>query len=280
MLCGCFSFAWMGEFAHELGHTYHTDWRLVALARSSVVLILAAIALSLSRQARFVILGPGILWVRSIAGSLSLLCTFYAFNRLRTPEVLTLTNTFPIWVAFLSWPILREKPSRAVWLAAGCGIVGVALIQQGQFDGANTLAFCLALVAALSSAIAMLGLHQLRGIDIRAIVAHFSGVATVFTLTACFVGEPTPWEQVADPPIASLLLGVGATATVGQVLLTLAFLGGSPARVSVVGLTQILFALALDPLFGHSNFQPSMLAGIGLVLAPTAWVMAGRTGNA
>jgi drug/metabolite transporter (DMT)-like permease len=281
MLCGCFTFAWMGEFAHELGHTQHCDWRLIALARSSLVLGLA-IGLTLAGRAPFVFWHTPILWVRSVAGSLSLVCTFYAFTCLRTPEVLTLTNTFPIWVALLSWPLLRVRPTGSVALAAVCGVAGIFLIQQASFDGAG-LAFVLALLAAFCSAVAMLGLHRLTDLDARAIVVHFSGVATVLVVAVCLLGQllgkPVPWEQMREREIALLLVGVGVTATVGQLFLTQAFRTGEPARVSVVGLTQIVFVLALDPLFGQSSFHPSTLAGIGLVLAPTAWVLVGRVGD-
>jgi drug/metabolite transporter (DMT)-like permease len=73
-----------------------------------------------------------------------------------------------------------------------------------------------------------------------------------------------------------LLLGVGVAATLGQVFVTLAFTTGQPDRVSVVGLMQIVFALGLDLLIHGPNLQPVALFGIGLVLAPTAWMMAGK----
>src|SRR5262249_57351931 len=90
--------------------------------------------------ARLVFWKPGILWLRSCAGSLSLLCTFFALTRLSPSEVLTLTNTFPIWVAILSWPLLQTRPAPSVWLAAGCGVVGIALINRPEFGVAGAAA--------------------------------------------------------------------------------------------------------------------------------------------
>jgi drug/metabolite transporter (DMT)-like permease len=40
----------------------------------------------------------------------SLVCGFYALARMPVADVLTLTNMFPVWVAVLSWPILRIVP--------------------------------------------------------------------------------------------------------------------------------------------------------------------------
>jgi drug/metabolite transporter (DMT)-like permease len=274
MLCGCFSFAWMTDLASALGRERDCDWRLVALARSSLAFVFAA-ALARLTGAPLVLWRPRVLWMRSLAGSVSLLCTFYALTRLRSTEVLTLTNTFPIWVALLSWPLFRERPSLGVWLAAACGVAGIALIQQPHFDEGN-LAIPLALTAAFTSALAMLGLHRIQGVDAWAIVAHFSAVATLFVLAACFVGEPPELAPLRAAWNLPRLLGVGATATAGQLCLTRAFSAGPPAKVSVIGLTQIVFVLVLDVASGGPWLNPLTLCGIGLVVAPTAWVMVGK----
>ncbi len=275
MLCGCFATAWMGQFAHLLRHD--CDWRLIALARSGLA-FLFALGLTRVSGARLVLWRPAALWLRGGASSLSLLCTFFALAHLPTSEVMTLTNTFPIWVAFLSWPMLRVAPSASVWLAAACGVAGVALIQSPHFqvDGRGSTAVALSLTAALTSAVAMLGLHRLKGIHPWAIVTHYSGVATLFVLAAWAVGGIPDLGPLARPGVLALLAATGVAATVGQVCVTKAFTAGAPARVSVVGLMQIVFALGLDLAFEGPQVGPWTLAGIALVLAPTAWMMVGR----
>jgi len=275
MLAGCFFTAWMGQLAHLLKDS--CDWRLIALARSSLAFVLA-IGLARMAGAKLVFWGSGALWLRGCASSMSLLCTFFALGRLPTSEVMTLTNTFPIWVAFLSWPLLREIPSLSVWLSAACGVLGVALIQSPhlQVDVRASWAVALSLTAALTSAIAMLGLHRVKGMHPWAIVVHYSGVATLFVLGSWMGGNAPELSVLNDARTLSLLLGVGAAATLGQVCVTRAFTSGHPERVSVVGLMQIVFALGLDLLFEGPHVQAMTLAGIALVLAPTAWMMAGK----
>jgi drug/metabolite transporter (DMT)-like permease len=275
MIVGCFCTAWMGQFAHLLNGS--CDWRVIALARSSLAFVFAFGMARLS-GADLVFWGQPSLWLRSCASSMSLLCMFYAFRLLNTSEVLTLSNTFPIWVALLSWPLLRVRPSLAVWLAAGCGVCGVALIQSPYFsgNGGSGLAVVLSLVSALTSAIAMLGLHRVKGVHPWAIVTHYSGVATVFVLATWAFGEPPDLGALRNSTTLLVLLGVGVAATLGQVCITRAFTTGQPARVSVVGLTQVLFAVALDVLLVGPHFSWYTLAGIALVLAPTAWMMVGK----
>jgi len=272
MLGGCFFTAWMGLFAHLLKDT--CDWRIVALARSSVAFVLAFVLARLS-GATLVFWRPSALWLRGCASSMSLLCTFFALAQLPTSEVMTLTNTLPIWVALLSWPLLRVRPSLSVWVAAICGVCGVALIQAPHFDaGAKaTSAVTLSLTAALTSAVAMLGLHRLKGLDPWAVVVHYSGTATLFVLASWTIGRPPELDGLADKKTILLLLAVGIAATLGQLCVTRAFTSGQPMRISVVGLMQVVFALGLDVLFVGPNLQLVTLAGIGLVLAPTAWMM-------
>ncbi len=69
------------------------------------------------------------------------------------------------------------------------------------------------------------------------------------------------------------LLGIGVSATIGQVFLTLAFGRGAPTQVSVVGLMQIVFVLALSVWLFDRTVNGWMLAGTALVIAPTAWVL-------
>src|SRR5437660_39633 len=121
MLCGSLAFAVMSTLARSIGDD--CSWPLIALSRSLWALVLAAL-FARAVGARFVFLRPRTLWIRSIAGSISMLSTFYALTQLPVSDVLTLTNMFPIWVAILSWPLLRESPSGRVWVAVVSAVAG------------------------------------------------------------------------------------------------------------------------------------------------------------
>jgi drug/metabolite transporter (DMT)-like permease len=273
MLSGSLAFAIMAALVH-LTHDA-CDWRLVAFVRSGVCALLVGMW-AVAAGARLVFFRPRILWLRSIAGSLSLVGTFYALPRLPIADVLTLTNVFPIWVAVLSWPLLGERLSWRDWLAVAAGIAGVALIQQPHFAERNFVSV-VALACSFSTALAMIGLHRLQGIDPRAIVVHFSVVSMLF-VAGTFValdGSATASFAV-DSRLALLLFGVGLAASVGQVFLTKAFAAGHPAKVSVVGLSQVVFAMIFDVLFLEGDIDTMKLLGMALVLAPSAWLMVQR----
>jgi drug/metabolite transporter (DMT)-like permease len=273
MLLGAFMFAVMGAFAHAAGP--YCDWQVIALARAGLALVFAVL-LAWAARTTLVLWRPRSLWIRSIAGSFSLVCTFSAFPRLPLADVLTLTNMFPVWVAILSWPLLRIAPTRQVWLSVASGIAGVVLIQQPHLAEGN-FATLAALVSSFSSALAMIGLHRLHRIDPWAIVVHFSAVSLVFVAASFLLFERSiPINQVLDPATLGLLFGVGATATIAQLALTKAFTTGAPAKVSVVGLTQVGFGMLFDTMIWGRTFSGITLVGIALVTAPTAWLLTTR----
>lgn len=270
MLLSSLAFASMGAFSHLAGE--RCDWHLVAVARAALAFILT-LTLSLTSGVQLVLFRPAILWMRSIAGSLGVLFAFYALTHLPVSTSVTLSNTVPLWVTILAWPVLGHRPRAPVWGAVALGLAGIVLIQRPEAVG-NRLAAALALANALSTSVSMLGLNRLGGVDARAVVTHFSGVATVFTVVFLLAsGGGVDYGVLKDSTTLGLLFGVGLSATVGQLAMTKAFALGSPSRVSVVGLMQIVFALIFDLLLWQRQFSPLVMLGIALVVAPSAWLM-------
>jgi drug/metabolite transporter (DMT)-like permease len=280
MLLGSIFFAAMGLFAESLAKEYSFAW--LATIRSALAMLFA-ILLAKSAGVKLVYFRPKTLWMRSIAGSCAMLCTFYAMTHYDVSVVLALTSTYPIWIAVLGWPLLGYLPSRETWFAlavstAGMFLVYLAANNEQLATAANThyvpqLAIPIAALAAMFSGIALIGLHKIKEVDARAIVAHFSGVATLICLMAWFVMPRAEEMQPTNDTSAWRLLGVGVAATLGQLFLTKAFAAGQPARVSVVGLSQVGVA-ALYKWIVEGRI-PSLWSTIGLVmiLAATVWVM-------
>jgi drug/metabolite transporter (DMT)-like permease len=254
-------------------------WQTLATVRSSVAFLLAFVV-ALALGVPLVVVGPRALWLRSIAGSCSMLSTFFALANLHASEVLTLTNTFPVWVALLSWPMVGEKPSRGVWVAVVIAVVGVSLAvypREGETSTVQVFRLVPALSAVAASfftALAMLGLNRLKAIKPMAVVVHFSAVSTLFC-AAAFVLFPV--KDGPDPfrstPMTVRLLGIGVTAMVGQVFLTLAFSRGTATKISVVGLSQVVMVMAVEAAAGWKTFTPMNVFGTLLILGPTGWLM-------
>lgn len=277
MLAGSLCFAGMGTFAHAAGAYF--PWQTIAVGRSVVPLVLVTLW-AVAVGVPLVLWRPAILWMRSVSGSVSLVCTFFALAQMPAPDVFTITNMFPIWVALLSWPMLGQFPSASVWLSVLCGVGGVMVIHPPTFlwdaGDASGPAVVSAVIASLSTAVAMMGLHRLKGIDTRAVVVHFSLTALVFAFAASWLLPMKTPEREPNPAAWAIVAGVGLTATAGQVFLTKAFKQGNPAKVSVVNLAQIPVTLILDLLFFDHGLDLRKVLGMTLVLGPTAWLMASQ----
>jgi drug/metabolite transporter (DMT)-like permease len=274
MLISALAFACMSEFAGALGDRCH--WMITALARTSLVLLFTLCLAALQRTP-LVIRGTRALWVRSLAGSISLQCSFYALTHMPPSDAIAVTNTFPIWVAVLSWPLLGERPRLVVWIAVAASVVGSVLISGPSGDSLDRVAVAAAFVSSFLSAVVVIGLNMLHRMPPQAIVIHFSAMATVFVL-ACMpnAGVTTSDFTSLSPTAIGLLLALGLSATVGQIFLTKAFAAGPASKVSVVALSQVVFCAAMEFGFFGRSFHPATIVGMILVIGPTAWMMLRR----
>jgi drug/metabolite transporter (DMT)-like permease len=272
MVVGALCFASMGAMTHALGD--RCDWLVVGLVRAA---FMCGTAVLLARLAgvRLVFWTPRTLWVRSLAGSFSLVCNFYALARLPVADALTLSHTYPLWIVLLTALALREPPSPPEWLGVLCGVAGIVLIERPHLAG-DRLASVVALVSAVATAVAMLGLNRLRSVGALAVMAHFAGVATLVAAAGVLSRPGVLLGFVPDSGTLALLFGVAVSGTAGQYCLTRAYTAGKPARLAVVGLTQVVFALGFDLALWGRRLDATVGLGFLLVLAPSAW-LAGQT---
>lgn len=274
MLWASFAFAVMAAVSHWAGE--HCDWQLVVVARATVAFFFSLV-IAKSLGVKLVFRGPKTLWVRSLAGSTGMLCNFYALANLPVSDTLTLMNTAPIWVTLLLWLVFKQRPTPGILIAVLTSVVGIALIQQPHFQNGK-FACLMALCGAFCTSIAMLGLNRLQHIDPRAIVAHFSGVASVATLAFLALTNRKDYSaQLNSKTVLILLVLVGIAGVAGQIGMTLAFAKGHASRISVVALSQILFGLAFDVFFWNHPVNAISLLGMVFVIVPTAWLILGKT---
>lgn len=283
MLIGSLFFAVMGLLIESLGTEYSFAW--IATIRSAVATTIA-VCMVLYARANFVVLRPASLWMRSLAGCTAMLCLFFAMTHYDVAVVLSLSSMYPIWVAILGWPMLGQVPSRDTWLALLISTLGMWLIyaaatapNPSRNEHAHYLpqvAIPLAALASMFSAVALIGLHRVKEIDPRAVVTHFSAVSTLlsFVLWSCM-----PMQKMSsDTDNGSIirLVAVGVAAVLGQLFLTKAFAAGRPARISVIGLSQVAFAASYKWIFEDRIPSRVGFTGMLLVVGATVWVMLRR----
>ena len=281
MLVGSIFFAIMALLAESLKEQFSYPW--ITMVRSGVATVLA-VGLAVAAGAKLVFLKPITLWIRSLSGWASMICGFYALTHYDVEIVLALTNMYPLWVAILSWPLLGVLPSGKTWIALVVSCLGMWIVYSSSivadhlpssFSSPRT-AIPMAILAGMLSGVALINLHRVKHLDTRSVVAHFSGVATACSFVVWLTVPVALPTRSIDTASVVRLIGIGLAATVGQLCLTKAFSTGSPARVSVVGLSQVVVA-ALVKWFMEQRIPTSgSMIGMTLVVASTVWVILSR----
>ena len=205
--------------------------------------------------------------MRSLAGSFSLVCSFYALTRLPIGDVLTLTNTYPLWILVLSWLALREMPRGVELLGVASGLAGVVLIEQPHLDGDN-LAAVVALLSSFSTAVAMIGLHRLRAHRYPRRGGALRRAWRAVVAVVCLVARGRRWGRRPPPSCPRSTRspwrcswGWVRPGTLGQIFLTKAYAAGAAARVAVLGLTQVVFAIGFDVVLWHRTVLARLARG-------------------
>jgi drug/metabolite transporter (DMT)-like permease len=274
MLWASVAFAIMAAVTHWAGE--RSDWQLVAVSRAFIAFFFSLV-IAIASGVKLVIRGPKTLWVRSLAGSTSMMCNFYALTHLPVSDTLTLMNTAPIWVTLLLWFVFKQRPTTGIVIAVLTSVVGIALIQQPHFQSGK-FACLMALCGAFCTSIAMLGLNRLRSIDPRAVVVHFSGVASLAMVALLVLtNRKDHFAQLNGSRVLLPLVLVGIAGVAGQIGMTLAFARGQASRVSVIALSQILFGLVFDAIFWGRSVNAISLLGMVFVVVPAAWLILSET---
>lgn len=211
---------------------------------------------------------------RGLAGVIALSMWFYVMGHLPLATSVTLNYMSSIWVAvFLGltvWWTKQGSLDRRVVLAIAVGFVGVALVLHPTIEREQWLAGVMGLGSGMLSAIAYIQVTALGRAgepEIR-VVFYFSLMGSVLGVlfnTLPGAGNPSAWSDI---PLAAwlALLGVGAFATIAQVLMTRAYARGSMLVVANLQYLGIVHAGLLGFfLFGEALHADGLL-GMALII--------------
>jgi len=232
-----------------------------------------AIHLALGRSLR--ITAPGVMVLRTIAGTLSLCCYYGTIKRgagaLATANLLL--KTAPVWVALGASFLLGERASGRTWIALAVGLAGAVIVLVGPTQSADRGVVALGLCSGVCAAGAYLAVRRLAASeDPLTVVTLFSIGVAVFMAPVVLVEALRAPPRVPGARELLLLAGVSACGTVAQVLMTHAYRHSKAAIVAVSGLAEVAFTVvAAIAIFGE---RPGPWTFVGGGLAVLAGVVA------
>lgn len=206
------------------------------------------------------------LFIRSAAGTLGILCNFYAVSKINLADASMLNKLSPFFAVVFSIFILKEKANWKQFSAITLAFIGAMFIIKPSFSFEALPAF-LGFLGGLSAGLAYTYVRKLsqNGFNGSLIVFYFSMFSCVVTL---------PWLIFDYHPMTAqqwlYLILAGLAASGGQFFITAAYSKAPAKEISVYDYSQIIFTTVLSLIvFGD---LPDALSFVGYTIIIAAAV--------
>lgn len=208
----------------------------------------------------------GHLW-RASFGVCAIYCFFYALTHLPLATAMLLTYSTPLYVPFIAWYWIGEKPPAIVFPAAVTGLIGIGFIVRPSAD-IGLLAGTVGVLSGLFAAGAMVSIRRMADTEPAArIVFYFSLIATLASLV------PLLWAwQTPEPKQLLVLIAGGLCAAWGQLAMTRAYAEAPAARIGPFIYLAVIFSALLSWLIWDETLDRGFVIGALLVIATCVMV--------
>lgn len=181
----------------------------------------------------------GLLFVRSLFGTIGILCNFYAIDHLNLSDASMLNKLSPFFVIIFSYFFLKEKIKPTQALCVFLAFVGSLFIIKPSFQFVEAFPAILGFAGGMAAGAAytVVRILGLRGEKGGFIVFLFSSFSCLVTLPyILFSYEPMTLLQL------SYLLLAGIFASGGQFAITAAYTYAPGREISIYDYTIVIFA--------------------------------------
>lgn len=230
--------------------------------RNLVAAIFALVILLKSKQGfRYEKKDLPMLLLRSIFGTLGILCNFYAVDHLLVSDASMLNKLSPFFVIICSSIFLKEKATRVQKISIVIAFIGSLFIIKPSFNILNNIDSIIGVLGALGAGIAYTCVRQLgkQGVSGAKIVFFFSCFSCLSVVPYLMINyQPMTNNQIL------ILLFAGLMAAGGQFAITAAYNNAAGKDISIYDYSQILFAAILG--FVFLDQIPDLLSVIGYII--------------
>lgn len=184
---------------------------------------------------------PDIL-LRSIFGTVGLVCNFYAIGYLNLSDANMLNKLSPFFSILFSFLILKEKPNFVQLLGVVAAFLGSVLIIKPGFDNPAVIPAIAGLIGGMGAGIAYTFVRRLgfKKENSNRIIFWFS----LFSCTVCLPLMIIPFKPMSILQTVFLIFA-GIFACIGQLGITRAYMCAPAKEISVYDYTQVIFAAIL-----------------------------------
>lgn len=202
---------------------------------------------------------------RSISGTLGMFFIFYAVMHLPLATGVTLSYTSSIFLALLSFIVLKEKISAYTQAILVLGFIGVAILLNPTFKSGQEWAAFVGLLGGLCAGWAYLQVRELSLLGEPAWRVVFY-LALVGMLLSAVWASITGWHL---PSWQSLpyLFGIGATAMLAQLAMTHAYKVGHKFTVASLAYLTVVFSTLVGIIWLDDKIGWQEWLGMGIIIS-------------
>lgn len=215
---------------------------------------------------------------RGVIGTFALYAFFYGVTHIGLGVATTYQQTYPIFLAVMSYFVFHEKLEKPEWVGVFIGFGGVALVFLPQLISTEIqpLSHIIGLSNSLMTGLAYLSIRGLKDkYDVRVIVLVFMICGVIMPLLSLLGAKIFPnhsidflFENFVLPRREHIhwIILMGFAALGGQICLTKAFLHNKTGLVGATGYSNIIFAVTFGLIIGDPLPKFHVLAGIGIII--------------
>ena len=204
--------------------------------------------------------------VRSSFGMAAMYSFFYGLAHIPLGDAMLIKSTIPLIIPFVSVLWLQEKITQRVMLAGSLGFAGVFLILEPT--GNTNWASLVSLFSSVMAAFAFVTVRKLSATEPPLRIVAYFAICGV-TISAI----PLLWSW-KTPTITQwlLLMLVGLTTTIGQLLLTRGYQNAPASSVGIFTYTSVPFGTFLGWLFWEELLDRNSFVGAALIVL-AGWII-------
>ncbi|MDO9465083.1 MAG: DMT family transporter [bacterium] len=270
MVASCIAFSIMSGL---IRYASNIDSFKTGLFRFAIGFTLLATA-ALFRKIKLEFVNSKMLFARGLFGGIAVFLFFLSIRKIGMAKGTVINYSYPIFATAISAVFLKERISLVSWGMIGICFLGIFLIVtggQGTFSSFGIFDI-LAIGGAITSGIAVVYVKKLHDTDssyaifMAQCIIGFWLVVIPANLIPCSVGISG----------GILLLGIGITAAIGQLLMTYGYKDLSVSTGSLLSMLVPVFNIPLGILLFNEKVSAYMLIGSALVLTSCVYMILKR----
>ncbi|WP_341221726.1 DMT family transporter [Polaribacter atrinae] len=214
-------------------------------------------------KAKIPILGTHkkLLFIRGLAGVISLTCFFQSLNYLAVGTAVSLRYTSPIFAAILAFIFLKEKIKPIQWFLFLLSFSGVLIIKGFGVD-VDSMGIIFVLLSAISLGVIFVVIRKIGNKENPLVIINY------FMVMAFVFGGIMSINHWRNPSLVEwlLLLSLGVFGYVGQLYMTKALQSHETNVIAPLKYLEVIFMIAIGAFWFGEIYNLWTLLGVFLIM--------------